>query len=300
MSKESSLKEQIDLKLKPWFDSKVNPPFSVDQLVIMALVSNDKPMTATEVHDWLCSSFAFYRNIAFEILRGVGVAWRPDVRYRAPFGARDFQGRFKECFFRFESSLVAVTYEDQSMDRDIFSSRTTWGVSVGAARIFLEACLAERSSNVHESFPCLRLPAETRLKIYEMVLGLPRAGINISPAGPVPRSSLGIPSAEGTSGASVRALSRHMTGPAMVKHWFPPTIYPLDLRDCVQTVQCYPTKRLLSILSVRPCRSSSVSITSPSGFSTNSPLFSGIYRLIDESTSATYLSVLLLLEPTEI
>lgn len=201
------------MKLTPWL-TPINPcerpPFSEEQLVVMALVDRDVPMTKKAIFDWIHSTLPYYSTLAREYM------WESDGFYfepppplllplhQPPLGpipppipghipppppppplpgfyltddaAYSWDQRGRGFKHRFNSAVHHFDVPVREIELDKVDH---WTVPLNEAQTFLQPLFAEEQEVTDRPFPFLRLPSELRMRIYEMLFALPQAGVRI-------------------------------------------------------------------------------------------------------------------------
>lgn len=170
MSETSSLQREIEELIRPWRNSEKHPGFSYEELIAIALVLHDEPMTRESIMTWIMKTFGYYQEMA------AATFWAHFGEYngncfstKPPDDSDEFFDVFNDTFSKFELPVTEITRFCPDDDQN-----DTYEISTAAARISLERLLAGRTKG---KFPFLRLPAELRMTIYELVLGYPRSGL---------------------------------------------------------------------------------------------------------------------------
>ena len=145
------------------------PPFSAAEMVVMAVVcGEEKYLRIDDIILWITKHFKYYRAKALE-------------EYAL---AVKFEGNYEEVdmvipgiceAFDFWEAPLEDALEVRSMSRR-HHDLTTIEVNPSRARIFLRRWLEPEREG---TFPFLRLPAELRNTIYEMVFSFPKSGFYI-------------------------------------------------------------------------------------------------------------------------
>lgn len=150
------------------------PPLSVEALVVIALFMKQKPATAAAVQEWILTTMGYYRKLSFSIVWGRTTAGGlGDI----PAAAKNFLESFKEVFLSFKIPIEKVTGQQLGLNLD----KDTWKITPSNALTYL-AIHYPVSRLRSGPFRFMDLPAELRVRIYEMVLGFPRSGIAILPS----------------------------------------------------------------------------------------------------------------------
>lgn len=163
---ESELQAHIKTAIRPYrAGPSVRPPFSTEQLVVMALVLHEKPMAAHEITTWIFKTFSYFNSMAINELFYCGPS-KPehDTFYRHE--AVTFKRDLENTFGLYELPAVCIGEEEDGVLR--------WEASQAAARTLL---VSARSR--HGVFPFFRLPPELRSKVYEMVFYYPSGGLSL-------------------------------------------------------------------------------------------------------------------------
>ncbi|KAK3633653.1 hypothetical protein LTR56_015719 [Elasticomyces elasticus] len=167
-----SLRARIDTAMKPWSKTRDAPPFNCTQLIVMALLMADQPLTPKDVWMWIATSFPYYQLLAAESY------W--DFTDRDPAQSTRT--------LRFRTSLQQAFME---YDLPLLTSRTGSSTSIGKALYSVAPLIAEAWLDLPEdiavsdktTFPFFELPRELRDAIYTMVFQYPRSGIYLQTRG---------------------------------------------------------------------------------------------------------------------
>ncbi|KAK5127484.1 hypothetical protein LTR85_006823 [Meristemomyces frigidus] len=153
-SPKQRLRKRLEAIIAPRAASKKKLPFTEEELFVIALLSNDDPMTATSVLRWTFDSFQYCRELAFTVFDS---SLYDAGSYEKRRTAQEFGERLRTVPEQFELPFTISGAPDQ------------YHYSISAANG--ERLLARHSSMPHTkgSFPFFRLPAELRNAVYEMV-----------------------------------------------------------------------------------------------------------------------------------
>lgn len=158
----AALRTQIAAKIAEYQHNDVKPPFSFGELVVMAILSKDEELVAKQdIYLWMMTTFQYYHDrMLIECAAKAG--------YPEEISVEDAM----------EQDDVEAVWNDYNvpLSRDIGHDETAsneadkFTVHVPGARLFLR--------NIFEAppkgqFPIFELPAELRVRIYEMVFSFP-------------------------------------------------------------------------------------------------------------------------------
>ena len=245
-------------------------PFTEEQLVVMALASNDEPMTPKAIHTWICRKFHFYLNLALDTMWTEKPIMGPPLTNPTDGDTFHFQHNFEEAFQQFQVPLVCLKEgyfkegyfkegyckegyfkEGYCKEGYLLHGESEWKVSKAEARVFLQPMMQPTENNKKQSFPLLRLPAELRLRIYEMVLSFPRAGLLVQYEEdfPVENDDSGTVSRLPPGGAKMFALSLDLNEPEAVEELYIPGTHWWHYRE-ENMIQCGSSAAILTLLLV--------------------------------------------------
>ena len=167
MAQKRDTREQIKRAMAPWQTSEEKPPFSDEELVVMALLSNDEPQTQTDIGHWLLNNACYYRRFAAAKL----MSHSYDSYSYSPLQrkARDINKRIRTILHKAEFPAE----EEEEVDQDTLQVR--WRMSVADAVHLLGGIVGARPAV--EPFPFTKLPAELRNTVYKLVFAYPRSGL---------------------------------------------------------------------------------------------------------------------------
>jgi hypothetical protein len=160
MAGDGEYHDEIQALIDPWRHVDEMPPFSWEELIALALTLHKKPLTSQSIMKWITSTFDFYHNMAFEAL------WAQHTG-----DADDKEGILQDFFDALNSLDLPVTTSGDHED----ANGVLYQMSTAAIQWVLSHEIAEKRNG---TFPFLRLPAELRTCIYDMVLSYLRSGLN--------------------------------------------------------------------------------------------------------------------------
>lgn len=175
-SPRKKLKTELLSLIKPFYTSRDKPPFSVDELVVISLATSTggTSMTQLQVREDIWRSYAYYLDLFIshsslatrQLFEPICLTQLKSKQYR-----EDFDLAFRKLDVPIECTLGTMQRLRQH----------TYTVSPEAARIFLSRILRKEESETKESkpFPFVRLPAELRNRIYELVLQFSDPGVSV-------------------------------------------------------------------------------------------------------------------------
>lgn len=165
------LRSAIKHAIEPWKDrADQPPPFTLNELVVMALVLHDKPMDREELFVWIHFTFHFYQTPE-----------SAQSSYSMSTGQDTWSRRMPQSV----SPSLLPSFYDTVLDYNVplhaqddeLKDGTKWTVDDTEARLYLQPCLWPFERKGH--FPFLSLPPEIRNCIYEMVFRFPPCGLQI-------------------------------------------------------------------------------------------------------------------------
>jgi hypothetical protein len=171
-----SVKQEIEAVIAPWRSSEEKPPFTAAELIVMAILCISKhAVMVKEIVTWVVRTFAHYRELVLE-------QWAESCSssIRTTRSSMVVDG-FYEVFDDFDVPLRDPN-NVETIRKDLdYVERLVDGFSISvspaAGRVFLRNILEPRREGV---FDFLRLPAELRNRIYDMVFTLPESGVSTS------------------------------------------------------------------------------------------------------------------------
>ncbi|KAK5702153.1 hypothetical protein LTR17_022580 [Elasticomyces elasticus] len=184
-----SIRTRITAAIEPWIKAKEEPPFSCTQLVVMALVMSDTPLTRREVWSWIVETFAYYREIAAEALwnctseepyaefnsiisRLAGREPEKAPCRRAPAAAA-LRQMLDEVYQHYELPLLITTVEGAT------KSDVQYTISPLMGERWLDLPVNSTVEADNKVFRFFELPAELREVIYKMAFQYPISGLRV-------------------------------------------------------------------------------------------------------------------------
>ena len=160
----ANVKAEILAAIKPYRNTEDEPPFSAAELIVMAVLCSLGPeVNKEQILMWITRTFRYYNEKALEqYCKIAGTGWVHSDMY---YAVDDFE----EGFSCYDAPLVDPCENEVVC---FYSKEVT--VPVKAGRVFLRKWLEPARKG---KFPFLRLPAELRNTIYEMVFTFPEKGI---------------------------------------------------------------------------------------------------------------------------
>lgn len=127
--------------------------------------------TQVRVQQWIMQHFGYYTNLALSCTSFAASESFGSRSGASRFESDDFQRDCDMVYRRFEVPIKLIRGSKQWLDK--------WSVTTAAARIFLQGRLGrgKKTQAQQQSFPFMRLPAELRNRIYELVLRFPESGV---------------------------------------------------------------------------------------------------------------------------
>ncbi|KAF2159777.1 hypothetical protein M409DRAFT_60546 [Zasmidium cellare ATCC 36951] len=167
MGLRGELKRKLRKLIKPWKTSTSKPPFTAEQLVVIALfLCPPEGSTQARVERFIMQHFGYYLKLALAC-----TPLADSKHLTAPrSNQRKVEAFQKDCnrvYRQFEVPIQTASSSEGSTAR--------WTITAAATHIFLRDVL--RPSAPEEPFPFQRLPAELRNRIYEYVLRFPTQGV---------------------------------------------------------------------------------------------------------------------------
>lgn len=176
----TDLRTAVNNAIAPWrYRDETPPPFTSSELVVMALVLRNEPMNRKEMFLWIYNTFAYFKTHSPARLWAI-LTRRESHELAESFPwQRGVGGSLLDTMYCVPDLYDAVLSYDVPIDilGDKFTDVSTWTVDLHGARCFLQPRLWPHDPK--GVFPFLRLPAEIRTCIYEMVFRYPPAGLQI-------------------------------------------------------------------------------------------------------------------------
>ena len=163
----SDLQDEITALIKPWRESEDEPPFSHRELIAMALVFHDEPLTPQKIMQWIASKFSYYGDAVAagcwaHCTAMLEIESNDDDDMVA--SAETFVRDLVQTFLNYDLPVTKIPKKGGD------DGNSSYKMSTAAAQITLQRLIPGKTKG---TFPFLRLPAELRTAIYEMVLGYP-------------------------------------------------------------------------------------------------------------------------------
>lgn len=161
-----NIEELIEQGIGEMQDDPGPPPFSVEELIAMAMVLRNKRMTKSEIMTWVCDTFWYYRKLSVASLV-------PNIDEEV-LPLHGFAVSFPEEFRR------AFTKPNTAFSTKTSKGRTRCKLGTGASRLGLYNKLSIRFNPAYRPFRFFDLPPELRTIIYEMAMTVAAGGILVS------------------------------------------------------------------------------------------------------------------------
>ncbi|KAI6847682.1 hypothetical protein KC332_g2262 [Hortaea werneckii] len=165
-----SLRDEVQEVIRPYTTADKEPPFSGDELIVMALVyTDDDALPKDRILRWIINTFKYYHDAfidkAFQNLAD-------DLDFQDGSGAGVF-GNITGAFTEYEAPIREGQLASEKCTASL------WSVTTQAARVYLRHWLEPERDG---TFPFLDLPPEIRNSIYELLFTLPSSGIHVQNA----------------------------------------------------------------------------------------------------------------------
>ena len=170
------VREEIMNLIKPYRESNKEPQFSAPELIVMALLSTTEPwLLLNDILRWIITTFKCYKEMALDdyasfFAEDSEYAQVPEVVIEGFHKAFDC---WKAPLYNPNGTIVVEPFNGYTDGTYMHVM-----VPVAAGRIFLRRWLEPERKG---KFPFLRLPAELRNTIYQMVFTFPKSGIYVGP-----------------------------------------------------------------------------------------------------------------------
>lgn len=166
----SKLREEAETIIAPWRYRAAKPPFKLNELIVLALVIADGPLTKRETQIWIMKNFGYYEDLGFWLATDSAVVQiGPD---------RDAQLKYSEAVefkrmlhLKFDDYWMPIFRENEA--DDIWAKRR---IDLGTVGDFFDDHFRAVKKDT-SPFPFMHLPAELRVRIYKYVLVFPKVGI---------------------------------------------------------------------------------------------------------------------------
>ena len=164
----SDLRASIQRMIEPWRSTSDKPPYTIQQLVVMALATANVPQDHKDIFDWMYENFRYYRMLGRHSLwRNAGYLdprMTDDENWQLFQEAKDLPRDIERVFKQYEVPLLRTDVADKKC----------YSIGNAEADIFLDCVLRSRKGLTKHSF--FDLPAELRNTIYEHVFQYPMSG----------------------------------------------------------------------------------------------------------------------------
>ncbi|KAK5127485.1 hypothetical protein LTR85_006824 [Meristemomyces frigidus] len=174
MSSTLILKQRIEDIIAPWAQSEARPPFTGEQLVVMALLSEGVAMSEKEIFKRVVERFRYFQQQAIEALYegtrhgflfydDLGDDDDDDDDAGVPERSIDIKGILSEVYRLYDVPLTRL-------------ANKTLKISAASGERVLRPLLEPEAEE--EPFAFFKLPAELRNTIYELVFQYPKSGLH--------------------------------------------------------------------------------------------------------------------------
>lgn len=171
------IRSQIEATIEPWRTGTDRPPpFTCAELVVIALVLHERPLSHVYISFWVLRSFAFYERLGRE---AVWTYWSADLGNEQDverFGPARASG-LRRALCSYDVPVIAVD-EEPGKDEEV-TTETKWIVDPTKAMSYLCPRLWPQEKT-NGTFPFLRLPSQLRNVVYDMVFAFPPSGVQIN------------------------------------------------------------------------------------------------------------------------
>ncbi|KAK5130774.1 hypothetical protein LTR08_001664 [Meristemomyces frigidus] len=179
IAERASVKVDIMTAIKPYRRASTKPPFSASELIVMAILcSSESSLSVSKTFEWAVRTFSYYAHAALDAYLAV----EPDDENDDPAGPRCVIPELRYGLDEWEVPLVDV-YASDIYTSNLVRNREnedTITVPPSAGRVFLARWLEPARKG---AFPFLKLPAELRNVIYQMVFQFPSSGLGFAEYG---------------------------------------------------------------------------------------------------------------------
>ncbi|TKA23271.1 hypothetical protein B0A50_07328 [Salinomyces thailandicus] len=170
VSERASVRAEIMAIIKPYRLSEDEPPFSLPELVVMAILcSEEYSLERMYIRRWIKETFPYY---AKPILNAFITRLFPQMyEHYEEKALPGFQMAFRTAFQQYEVPLRSDETTPGDMEEGI-----KYTVELAAGRIYLSRWLERERNGI---FPFLKLAPELRNIIYKMVFTYPPGGLTV-------------------------------------------------------------------------------------------------------------------------
>lgn len=182
------VRTEIEALIQPYKTEARKPPFSTAELVVMVILCSDEHfLNRADILSLILKTFMYYRDVlinsysSFAQAHGTSLDRMPAVvpRFDEAFGLYDVPLRVT-----FDGYYDSDDSDDEEYPLVLGAAELEYTVQACAGRVFLNKWLDARRKG---TFPSLKLPAELRIDIYELLFRYPDSGFHISS---IPRRGL--------------------------------------------------------------------------------------------------------------
>ena len=178
---EHLLRERIIAAIAPWRKSDAKPPFSTEQLVVMALLFHGQLLLKKSIFHWINKTFPWYA-------RKVSEAFWEQNWERHSFQSKQEKAALSVTDFYSELQLVLSSIEFPSYDGVADGTPSQWSIKTTEGLELLRPILGVKEAEKPKNLGFCSLPAELRNVIYDTVFQYP-----IKPGLTFPRCTRGAP-----------------------------------------------------------------------------------------------------------
>ena len=164
----SNLQTRTRSAIEPWQWSLDRPPFSEEQLVVIALVLSDAPREQRDIFNWCYDNFRYFRELGRHALWVVSDDPKSSNNNEMLEQALAFLQNLEQALSQYEVPVVSGPHAGHK--------ETCYTVSEPRAELFLHSVIGidKGTARSHSFFG---LPAEIRNCVYEHVFRYPRSGL---------------------------------------------------------------------------------------------------------------------------
>ena len=173
----NDLLEKIKAVIEPYYLSMEKPPFTEEQLAVIALVHHGAPQMTRQIFDWIFDNLAYYGDLRRRALWifSKGCAGTISHGYGGTYTVEEpttdelvlFRKQLDAVSWQYEAPLLELSSDEQMY----------FAVSNADAKKFLEPILQRDGDGSH--FPFFRLPSELRTAVYECLFQYPSSGVMV-------------------------------------------------------------------------------------------------------------------------
>lgn len=166
LSGRASLVDRIQKAIAPYQSLAQKPPFTPDELFIMAIAVAGRPVTKRFVLKWVFAKFEYYRRMV-----------------REEFISDDSSRISESNIFRGKINDVLCNYELYLEKKSVQDEADRYTMTVASCERGLSRALPPQYELGEKAFRLFDLPPELRNKIFDLVFQYPQSGLRFTSPG---------------------------------------------------------------------------------------------------------------------